>query len=62
MLISYNFDGLPHQVIVLPHKNAKYDVAYTRTFKSTKIYLNKQLEDTSSIKRALFNVKNLLIV
>ena len=57
IFVKYLFDGPGHKVVVKPHRNSKISwVPYTRTFKSTKLALTKEMETTKSVRRAIFTV------
>ena len=58
VFVSYKFDGEPHVINVLPHANSKSKAPYIRTFKSTKISIQKELKGQKSVQRAMHNVTN----
>ena len=58
VFVSYKFDVEPHVINVLPHGNSKSKAPYIRTFKSTKISIQKELKGQKSVKRAMHNVTN----
>ena len=56
VFVKYQFSGPCHKVIVKPHGNSKQTTSYVRTFKSTKTSIQKELANTTSVRRAIFNV------
>ena len=56
--MSYKFDGELDVINVLPHGNSKSKAPYIRTFKSTKISIQKELKGQKYVQRAMHNVTN----
>ena len=54
VFIEYHFDGEEHKIKVQAHGNSKVCVPYLRTFTSTKLALQKELQTHKSIPRAIF--------
>ena len=57
VFIKYQLTGPPHDITAKPHGNSKNQTSsYTRTFRSTKNLLTKELEKVKPVQRAVFNV------
>jgi hypothetical protein len=60
VLIVYKFDRVPpHCVQIQSHGNAKNNVPYCRTMKSTVKKLKQELESTASRKDSIYKVMKL---